>query len=100
MSEHQISAALRAELNYMLQRIVALEQRTSAAPAIKPGCCKKGKYVGQELEAIVKKDPDYVDWLETNNFAMGIGFTVDHIAAARKILRDRRESGGDWEGDK
>lgn len=86
---------IRAELNEMWQRIIAIEKRLTVQPAatgptqvIPEDCCKKGKYVGQKLAAIVEKDPQYVDWLERNNFALGIGFTTKHVDRARSLLAD------------
>ena len=83
-----IDKDVRAELNEMWQRIIALEEKgakVTVEPA--PGTCLRGKYKGRQLEDIVQKDPQYVDWLERNQLAMGIGFNTTHVEAARAKLK-------------
>ena len=91
-----MSDVTREEMNELWQRVCALERRAATAVAtpldMPEGCCKKGKYAGRKLDDVVQKDPDYVDWLERNNFALGIGFTAQHVEDARAILKDSHES--------
>lgn len=91
-----MSDVTREEMDELWQRVYALERRAAIAvvtPSVVPeGCCKKGKYAGKKLDDVVQKYSEYVDWLERNNFATGIGFTAQHVEDARAILKDSHES--------
>jgi hypothetical protein len=75
----------RAEFNHLLQKVSAIEAVIQSGQPL-PGTCLKGKYRGQSLAEVVKTDPEYVDWLATNNFHRGIGFMEEHVKQARAAI--------------
>lgn len=82
--ETQVAAMLgnleaRAPMRAVQQEAHSVAQQTE-------GKIPRGKYKGYDHNYVVDIDPQHVVWVADNGFAIGLGYTEDHIKIARATI--------------
>jgi hypothetical protein len=70
-------------LNRRMEIKEAQRNEVAEKPTYSGGAIPRGQYRGRDHDDIVSTDPHHVVWLANNGHATGLGYTEEHIDAAR-----------------
>jgi hypothetical protein len=78
----QLTQEVRAMAQQYQTLVESSEPLTTTAHKMKGRFLPRGKYVGKPYEWVVENDPWYVQWLDREGKAEGLGFDENEIETA------------------